>query len=105
MTTVDVLYRYGAFPTEAATLALGNMREVYGIRRVEFREVEKTVRVEYDSTRLTEPVIHQLLRRAGLDILERVALTIPAPPPPPPAPPAAVPAPAAAAPAAAAAKT
>ncbi|ADW69332.1 hypothetical protein AciX9_2294 [Granulicella tundricola MP5ACTX9] len=86
------MYRYGSVPTEAATLALGAMREVYGIRRMEFKELEQTVRVEYDSTRLTEAVIYQLLRRTGLDISEQLALTVPAPPPPPPAPPAAPPA-------------
>ena len=83
MTTVDVVYRYGAVPAEAAMLAIARMREVYGVRRVEFNELEKTVRVEYDSTRLTEPVIHQLLRRGGLDVVERVQLyTPPAPPEP-----------------------
>ncbi len=83
MTTVDVLYRYGAAPSEAAVLGITRLREVYGIRRVDFREVEKTVRVEYDSTRLTEPVVQQLLRRGGLDITERVQLyTIPPPPEP-----------------------
>ncbi len=86
MTTVDVVYTYGAPPTEHAALGLARLREVYGIRRVEFREAEKTVRVEYDSTRLTEPVIHQLLRRGGLDVLERQQLyTIPPPPEPAPA--------------------
>ena len=75
MTTVDVMYRYGMAPTEAATLALGRVREVYGIRMLDFREAEKTVRVEYDSSRLTEAVIHQLLRRSGLDITEKVGLT------------------------------
>jgi len=80
MTTVDVLYRYGKVPTEAAVLAIARMREVYGIRRLEFREAEKTVCGEYDSTRLTEEVVHQLLRRGGLDVVERLTLfTIPAP--------------------------
>jgi hypothetical protein len=83
MTTVDVVYRYGAIPTESAALAIARLREVYGVRAVEFRETEKTVRVEYDSTRLTEAVIHQLLRRAGLDVVERVQMyTIPPPPEP-----------------------
>ena len=77
MTTVDVLYSFGAVPTDQAVLATARLREVYGIRRVEFRETDKTVRVEYDSTRLTEPVIHQLLRRAGLDILARLPLFTP----------------------------
>jgi hypothetical protein len=83
MTQLDVMYRYGAAPSEAAMMALGRVREVYGIRRVECNEVEKTVRVEYDATRLTEPIVHQLLRRSGLDVVERVSLI---PPPPEPAP-------------------
>lgn len=86
MTQLDVLYRYGVPPTEAATLAVAKLREVYGVRKLTFDETERTVRVEYDATRLTEPVIHQLLRRAGLDIVE--ALPMFAPPEPPPAEPA-----------------
>lgn len=82
MTQLDVLYRYGAAPTEAATLAIAKIREVYGVRRIDFREAEKTVRIEYDATRLTEPVIHQLLRRAGLDIVEAVPMIAPPPPEP-----------------------
>jgi len=82
MTQLDVLYRYGAPPTEAATLALAKIREVYGVRRVDFDEARKTVRVEYDATRLTEPVIHQLLRRAGLDIVEKMPMFAPPAPAP-----------------------
>jgi hypothetical protein len=74
MTQLDVLYRYGIAPTERAVLAISKVREVYGVRRVEFDEAAKSVRVEYDASRLTGPVIHQLLRRAGLDIVETVAL-------------------------------
>lgn len=77
---MDVVFRYGMAPTEPAALAVSRLREVYGVRLVELLEAEKTVRVEYDSTRLTEQVIHQLLRRAGLDVTERVVLyTIPPP--------------------------
>ncbi len=74
MTQLDVLYRYEAPPSEAAMMALGRVREVYGVRRVTFDEAAKTVRVEYDATRLTEPIVHQLLRRAGLDVVENVSL-------------------------------
>ena len=83
MTQLDVLYRYGAPPTEAATLAVANLREVYGVRKLEFDEAKKTVRVEYDATRLTGPEIHQLLRRAGLDIVEALPMFAPPAPPPP----------------------
>ena len=85
MTQLDVLYRYGAPPTEAATMAIAKLREVYGVRHLELREAEKSVRIEYDASRLTEAVIHGMLRRAGLDIVEEIALFAPPAPPPPPA--------------------
>jgi hypothetical protein len=74
MTQLDVLYRYGVPPTEAAMLAVAKVREVYGVRHLQFDEAAKTVRIEYDATRLTEPVIHQLLRRAGLNIVETLPM-------------------------------
>ncbi len=80
MTQLDVLYRYGLPPTESATMAVARLREVYGIRRLELREAEKTIRIEYDASRLTESVVHQLLLRAGVDIVEEVPL-IPIPVP------------------------
>lgn len=70
-------------------MALGRIREVYGIRKMEFSEAAKTVRLEYDATRLTEPIVHQLLRRSGLDVVERVSLIPPQPVPEPVAAPAA----------------
>jgi hypothetical protein len=85
MTQLDVLYRYGVPPTEAAALAIAKVREVYGVRHLELNEAEKTVRVEYDATRLTEPVIQQLLRRAGLNVVETVPLCAPPAPAPVPA--------------------
>ena len=81
MTQLDVKYQYGAAPTEAAMMALGQVRKVYGIRHVEVNEAEKTIRVEYDATRLTEPIVHQLLRRSGLDVIDRISLLPPQPAP------------------------
>jgi hypothetical protein len=83
MTQLDVLYRYGVPPSESVALAMGKVREVYGVRRLVVDEAEKTVRVEYDASRLTEPVIHQLLRRAGLDIVEKMPMFVTPPPPEP----------------------
>jgi hypothetical protein len=76
MTQLDVLYRYGVPPTEAAALAVARIREVYGVRHLAFDEAGNTVRVEYDATRLNEPTIHQLLRRAGLDIVEKLPMFV-----------------------------
>jgi hypothetical protein len=87
MTPLDVLYRYENHPTETAMFALGNMREVYGIRRVVIDEDSRTIRVEYDATRLSKLVVAQLLRRAGIDVVEEVPLI-----PPPDAAPAVAPA-------------
>ncbi len=81
MTQVDVVFRYGQRPTEASALAISRLREVYGVRQLELKQADQTVRVEYDSTRLSEQVIHQLLRRAGLDVQERVILYTPSAPP------------------------
>jgi hypothetical protein len=78
MTQLDVLYRFGTPPTERVMVAMSKVRDVYGVRRLEFDEAAKTVRVEYDASRLTGAVIHQLLRRAGLDITETISL-IPVP--------------------------
>ncbi len=86
MTTVDVLYRYAQHPNEDVMRALGSLREVYGIRQLRFDEAAYTVRVEYDATRLTAPLVLQLLRSSGLDVVEEISLLAPAEPIAAPAP-------------------
>lgn len=73
MTQLEVSYHYDATPGEAEMRALDNMREVYGIRKITFAEKDKTLRVEFDASRLKEPVIAGLLRRAGIDLCEKPA--------------------------------
>ncbi len=74
MTQLDVMYRYDRPPGEATGMALAKVREVYGIRSLHLNERDRTVRVEFDASRLTEAVIHGLLRRTGLELAERVSL-------------------------------
>jgi len=74
MTQMEVAYRYSNPPSEAAMRAIDNMREVYGVRRVRFDEKERIVRVEYDASRFKDPVVANLLRRAGLDVQEKLVL-------------------------------
>jgi hypothetical protein len=71
---MDVLYRYGAVPNESTMRAIDSVREVYGIRKIQFNEKDRTVRVEYDASRMKEPAISSLLRNAGVDLQERVQL-------------------------------
>ena len=74
MTLIDVAFRYGAQPTEAQTRAMACVREVYGIWRMTHDKKERTLRVEYDGSRLSEHVVAGLLRSAGIDLLEKLAL-------------------------------
>ena len=90
MTQLEVLYRYEQHPTEAAMFALGKARDVYGIRRIQIAKESNTILVEYDATRLNKQVVYELLRRAGIDLVEEMPLI----PPQPPAEVAAAPAPA-----------
>jgi copper chaperone CopZ len=74
MTAVEVLFRYGVAPTENVMSAYGQLSDVYGIRKMRMQEPERTIRVEYDATRLTEAKVEGLLRAAGFDITEKLAL-------------------------------
>jgi hypothetical protein len=74
MTYMDIVFRYGAVPDEKALRAIDGMREVYGIRGVQFNEAERTVRVGYDGSRLKADAVAKLLRQAGVDVREAMAL-------------------------------
>jgi hypothetical protein len=74
MTYLDVVFRYGAAPGEKELRAIDGMREVYGVRRVQFNERERTVRVEFDASRLKTDAVARLLRQAGVDVREPLAL-------------------------------
>ncbi|MGA7401510.1 MAG: hypothetical protein WBW38_15920 [Candidatus Sulfotelmatobacter sp.] len=74
MTYLDVVFRYGTAPGETALRAIDGMREVYGIRKVSFNEAGRTVRVEYDASRLKVDAVARLLRQAGIDVREQLAL-------------------------------
>lgn len=74
MTYLDVMYRYGALPGESEMRAIDGMREVYGVRAVVFNEKERTVRVEFDASRFKEDVVASMLRQAGIDLREKLAL-------------------------------
>jgi hypothetical protein len=74
MTYLDVAFRYGTPPGENGLRAIDSMREVYGIRRVQFNERERSVRVEFDASRMKSEAVARLLRQAGVDVREQLAL-------------------------------
>ena len=74
MTTLEVAFRYGAIPGEREMRAIDGVREVYGIRKISFNEKDRTVRIEFDASRLKEDAVAKLLRQAGMDLPEGLAL-------------------------------
>jgi hypothetical protein len=74
MTYLEVVFRYGAAPGENELRAIDGMREVYGVRRLQFNDQERTVRVEFDASRLKADAVAKLLRQAGVDVREQLLL-------------------------------
>ncbi len=60
-------------PTEQVATALARTRDVYGIRRLSFDRDARTLRIEYDATRLNAAAVTKLVREAGLEIEEEAA--------------------------------
>lgn len=80
MTTVDIVYRYAAPPTEQIAAALARARDVYGIRHLSLDRTSCTLRVEFDATRMNAAVVTRLVRETGLEIIEELPqLAAPAP--------------------------
>ena len=79
MTTVEILFRYATPPTEDVTLALASAREVYGIRRLSIDQPARTVRVEFDATRLSAATVASLVRMTGIDVVEQLSQIPPQP--------------------------
>jgi hypothetical protein len=74
MTYLDVVFPYGTNPGESELRAIDGMREVYGVLQVFFNEKDRTVRVKFDASRLKRDGVARLLRQAGIDVGEPVAL-------------------------------
>jgi hypothetical protein len=74
MTYLDLVFNYEGLPGENELRAIDSMREVYGIRSVKFNEKARTVRVEFDASRLKQDAVAKMLRQAGIDVRDAVAL-------------------------------
>jgi len=72
VTPVETTFYYGRPPGEPEVRALHEVREVYGIRRVQADDRSRAIRVEYDASRLTENDVAALLREAGINLCQPV---------------------------------
>ena len=61
---------YSTPPSESVSSALASTKDVYGIRRLSFDHAARTLRVEYDATRLSAASVTHLVRQTGLEIAE-----------------------------------
>jgi hypothetical protein len=77
MTPLDVIFHFENEPGEAEARALHEVREVYGIRQLRVDTSKRSIRVEYDASRLTVNDVAALLREAGIDLSEPVPTGIP----------------------------
>jgi len=75
MTLINLAFHYRTQPTEAQTSAMNRLRDIYGVRRLALDAKERTLRIEYDASRLSECEVAGLLRNAGIDLLGKLALT------------------------------
>lgn len=82
MTTVEILYHYTAPPTEQVAMAMAHVSDVYGIRHVRFDRNARTLRIEYDATRLNAAAVTKLVRGTGLELAEEAPQLPPAVPEP-----------------------
>ncbi len=67
MTQLEVATVTSNSPAKPRCAPSTTMREVYGIRKIAFNEKERIIRIEFDASRLKEPNVAGLLRRAGMD--------------------------------------
>jgi hypothetical protein len=74
MTYLEVVFNCGGLPGENELRAVDAMREVYGIQRVVFNGKQRTVTVQFDASRLKQDSVAKMLRQAGIDVREPVAL-------------------------------
>ena len=72
MTTVEIVYRYATPPTEQVASALAHVRDVYGVRKLSFDRVARTLSIEYDATRLNAATVARMVREAGVEIAEEL---------------------------------
>jgi len=68
MTLIESTYLCDSLPRESSFQALDDVSDVYGIRRISFDDSTRSIRVEYDKSRLTEYDVAALLRDAGIDL-------------------------------------
>jgi len=74
MTYLEAAFRYQNTPGEDELRALDSVREVYGIQRIQFDGKERVVRVLFDASRMKADAVARMLRQAGIDLGEQLAL-------------------------------
>jgi hypothetical protein len=72
MTLVEVTYELQAPLREEQMRALGQLANLYGLRRFRVDSERNQIHLEYDGSRLKESEVAQALRRAHIAVAVRV---------------------------------
>jgi len=78
VTFLEVSYHFAGPLTPEQARQAGDLPAHYGIRGIHFDEETGIARVEFDASRLKEGEVVHWIRRAGIPLLERVAVDGPA---------------------------
>ena len=77
MTYLEVRYRYAGPLTAAEWKRLGELPGHYGILRVHLDDAHGVARILFDASRLKETEVVHWVRRAGIPLTDKVALSPP----------------------------
>jgi hypothetical protein len=71
MIAVESGFGYGISLGEGTLRALASLREVYGVRQLRVDRQQRHIVVEFDASRISHEQIAGLLRKTGVDLLDR----------------------------------
>ena len=77
MTYLEVRYRYAGPLTAAQLMRLGELPGHYGVLRVHLDDAHGVARILFDASRLKETEVVHWVRRAGIPLTDKVALSPP----------------------------
>ena len=74
MTLLEITYELHSPPTPEQLQRLGEFANTYGLRRFRVDEKQNRLTLEYDASRLRETKVAHVLGKAGIPIVQRLAI-------------------------------
>ena len=74
MTLLEITYELHSPPTSEQLQRLGEFANTYGLRRFRVDEKQNRLTLEYDASRLRDTQVAHVLGKAGIPIVQRLAI-------------------------------